>query len=299
VAIKISQFTQISAVASGTILPVVDPTGPTSFNATAGQLQTFVLGGNAATATNLAPSTTTLAATVLNSSLTSVGTLTNLTVTNTISGSINGNAGTVSNGVYTTDTGTVTNTMLAGSIANNKLSNNSVTFNGVTVALGASGTITADVPIATTSVLGAVIVGSGISVAVDGTISVETIDVATTSTAGTVIIGDGINVEVDGTISVATIDVATTAVAGTVIIGNGLQVEVDGTVSTTTTPAFHGFVVNANGDLEYTRMTSGDLEVANGDAAEQYVMWEIGTSDYSWQIADDGNLQIEYTDSDL
>jgi hypothetical protein len=155
------------------------------------------------------------------------------------------------------------------------------------------------VPIATTSVLGAVIVGSGISVAVDGTISVETIDVATTSTAGTVIIGDGINVEVDGTISVATIDVATTTVAGTVIIGNGLQVEVDGTVSTTTTPAFHGFVVNANGDLEYTRMTSGDLEVANGDAAEQYVMWEIGTSDYSWQITDDGNLQIEYTDSDL
>jgi hypothetical protein len=34
--------------------------------------------------------------------------------------SVSGNAGTVTNGVYTTDTGTVTNTMLAGSIANNK-----------------------------------------------------------------------------------------------------------------------------------------------------------------------------------
>jgi hypothetical protein len=269
VAIKISQFTQIGAVDSGTVLAVVDPAGPTSFNATAGQLQTFVLSGNAATATNLSPLTDTLAATVLNSSLTSVGTLTNLTVTNTISGSINGNAATVSNGVYTTDTGTVTNTMLAGSIANNKLSNSSITINGVAISLGASGTITADIPPATDTILGGVKIGSGITVAVDGTISVETIDVATTTTAGTV------------------------------IIGNGLQVEVDGTVSSTTTPAFHGFVVNANGDLEYTKMTSGDLAVANGDAAEQYVMWEIGTSDYSWKISDDGLLQIEYTDSDI
>ena len=178
-AIKISQFSQISAVDSGTILAVVDPTGPTSFNSTAGQLQTFVLGGNAATATNLSPLTDTLAATVLNSSLTSVGTLTNLTVTNTISGSINGNAATVSNGVYTTDTGTVTNTMLAGSIANNKLSNNSVTFNGVTVALGGSGSITADVPIATSTILGAVIIGSGLTVQLDGTLAVDTDTIAT------------------------------------------------------------------------------------------------------------------------
>lgn len=178
-AIKISQFSQITAVDSGTILAVVDPAGPTSFNATAGQLQTFVLGGNAATATNLSPSTDTLAATVVSSSLTSVGTLTNLTVTNTISGSINGNAATVSNGVYTTDTGTVTNTMLAGSIANNKLSNNSVTFNGVTVALGASGTITAAVPIATSTILGAVIIGSGLTVQLDGTLAVDTNTIAT------------------------------------------------------------------------------------------------------------------------
>jgi hypothetical protein len=203
VAIKISQFTQIGAVDSGTILAVVDPAGPTSFNATAGQLQTFVLGGNAATATKLfAPANingvafdgsaaitvtadagtltgNTLANGVTASSLTSVGTLTNLTVTNTISGSINGNAATVSNGVYTTDTGTVTNTMLAGSIANNKLSNNSVTFNGVTVELGGSGSITAAVPIATTTILGAVIIGSGLTVQIDGTLAVDTDTIAT------------------------------------------------------------------------------------------------------------------------
>ena len=42
--------------------------------------------------------------------------------------SISGNAGTVTNGVYTTDTSTVTNTMLAGSITNDKLINSSFTL---------------------------------------------------------------------------------------------------------------------------------------------------------------------------
>lgn len=44
---------------------------------------------------------TTLASNVVNSSLTSVGVLGNLSVTNTITGSISGNAGSVTNGVYT------------------------------------------------------------------------------------------------------------------------------------------------------------------------------------------------------
>ena len=65
------------------------------------------------------------------------------TFTGTITGSISGNAGTVTNGIYNTDTGTVTNTMLAGSIANAKLLNSSITVNGVGIALGASGTIQA------------------------------------------------------------------------------------------------------------------------------------------------------------
>lgn len=54
------------------------------------------------------------------------------------------------------DTGTVTNTMLAGSIANAKLLNSSVTFNGVSVALGASGTITA-------TATNALTIGTGLS----------------------------------------------------------------------------------------------------------------------------------------
>ena len=49
-------------------------------------------------------------------------------------GDLTGNADTVTNGVYTTDTGTVTNTMLAGSIANDKLANSTISG----VALGAT-----------------------------------------------------------------------------------------------------------------------------------------------------------------
>jgi hypothetical protein len=52
--------------------------------------------------------------------------------------SIGGNAATVTNGVYTTDTGTVTNTMLAGSIANAKLSNSTITFGATSQALGST-----------------------------------------------------------------------------------------------------------------------------------------------------------------
>lgn len=70
-----------------------------------------------------------------------------------------GNAATVTNGVYTTDTGTVTNTMLAGSIANSKLLNSSITVNGTSISLGASGTVT--VPVST----GVTGLGTGVATA--------------------------------------------------------------------------------------------------------------------------------------
>jgi len=66
-------------------------------------------------------------------------------VTGNVTGNVSGNAGTVTHGVYTTDTGTVTNLMLAGSITNGKLTNSSVTVTagsglsgGGTVSLGGS-----------------------------------------------------------------------------------------------------------------------------------------------------------------
>jgi len=64
---------------------------------------------------------TTLASNVVSSSLTSVGTLANLTVTNAIAGSITGNAATVTNGIYTTskisDLAATTSAELAGKIS--------------------------------------------------------------------------------------------------------------------------------------------------------------------------------------
>jgi len=53
-------------------------------------------------------------------------------------GSLSGNASTVTNGIYTTDVGTVTNSMLAGNIANSKLVNSSVTIGSTPVALGST-----------------------------------------------------------------------------------------------------------------------------------------------------------------
>ena len=85
-------------------------------------------------------------ATISDTGLTVVGTTSSTSfsgpLTGDVTGNVSGNAGTVTNGVYTTDTGTVTNLMLAGSIANNKLTNSKVTVNGVEISLGASGTVT-------------------------------------------------------------------------------------------------------------------------------------------------------------
>jgi len=61
----------------------------------------------------------------------------------TITASLSGNATSVTNGVYTTDTETVTNAMLAGSIANSKLVNSSVALGSTSVSLGGTTSIIA------------------------------------------------------------------------------------------------------------------------------------------------------------
>ena len=77
------------------------------------------ISGSSNTLSNIANSSLT------NSSITVNGTSVSLGGSVTVS-SVSGNAGTVTNGVYTTDTGSVTNTMLAGSIANAKLANSTI-----------------------------------------------------------------------------------------------------------------------------------------------------------------------------
>jgi hypothetical protein len=85
---------------------------------------TITAAANQLTGTTLAPS-------VVTSSLTTVGTLTNLTVTNNIIGSITGNAATVTNGVYTSTT--YQNPGWLGSLAGSKITGDIV---------GNSGTVT-------------------------------------------------------------------------------------------------------------------------------------------------------------
>lgn len=53
---------------------------------------------------------------------------------------VGASGGSATTGVYTTDTGTVTNTMLAGSIANSKLANSSVTIGSTSISLGGTST---------------------------------------------------------------------------------------------------------------------------------------------------------------
>jgi hypothetical protein len=87
-------------------------------------------------------------------------------------------------------------------------------------------------PVATTSALGGVKVGTNINVAGDGTISVTfpaayTLPIATSSVLGGVKIGANVSVAGDGTISVATpyvLPQATTSVLGGVVVGSNIDV---------------------------------------------------------------------------
>jgi hypothetical protein len=98
--------------------------------------------------------------------------------------SISGNAGSVTNGVYTTDTGTVTNTMLAGSIANNKLANSSLTVNGSTISLGGSATVTANTTNALTIGRGLTGTSSTFNGSAANTIALDTSTTNIVATAG-------------------------------------------------------------------------------------------------------------------
>lgn len=259
--IKFSELAPLSVIDGTVTVPIVDNSGqiPVSKKTNMSNVASYVLSGNAASATKLqtsrningvafdgtanititaAASTltgTTLASNVVSSSLTSVGTLTNLTVTNTI----NGNAA------------TATKLQTARNI-------NGVAFDG-----------TADISITTA------------------------LAVATTNTLGGVIVGTGISVDGNGVISTNPLVPATTSILGGVIIGPGFAVDGTGEISYDT--MFHGFTVNLNGDLIYSYTQDSTVSLQDATGADLYEDTDIGTSNYSYSMDSNGNLIVTFS----
>ena len=164
-------------------------------------------------------------------------------------GDLTGNADTVTNGVYTTDTGTVTNTMLAGSIANAKLANSTISG----VALGSN--------------LNALSPGNYLTGGdYDGsTVRTFAVDATTTNTASKVVARDA-----NGTIA-ATNTVYPTRNAGSFGAGQTLTIDfatdrfVRATITgETVTVAYTNITPGKEIYIFFTNSSGGDLQVNSG-----------------------------------
>jgi hypothetical protein len=228
--------------------------------------------------------------------------------------SIGGNAGTVTNGVYTTSVGTVTNTMLAGSIANNKLLNSSITINGTATALGGSinvGTVT--------SVTGTapVVSSGGATPAISMAAATSLVNGYLTSTDWNTFNNKTSNT---GTVtSVASgngMNFTTITATGTVTMGTPSTLTTTSTNATTTTSHTHA-ITTASANTVSTivaRDASGNFSAGTitaaltGNASSATNATNIGiTNDTStnadyfplWVTANTGNLPAKVTSTKL
>jgi hypothetical protein len=201
----------------------------------------------------------------LGATVTTFAGLTSVTSTSFV-GALSGNASTVTNGVYTTDTGTVTNTMLAGSIANAKLTNSSVTVTagtgmsgGGAVSLGGTVTLTnAGVTSAT----------AGTGIAVSGSTGAVTF---TNTGVTSAVAGTGITVSASTGAVTFGVAAATTSSLGavqpdgtTISVSAGVISSITATPTTVTTPAAITVSMSGPGMYVYTPSTNANVTITLG-----------------------------------
>jgi len=128
------------------------------------------------------------------------------------------------------------------------------------------------IPIANSTQLGIVKIGSGLAVAANGVVSLNS-PAATNSVLGSVKIGSNINVTTDGVISVNSLSIANSSVLGGVKIGSGIRVDGSGVISAVipnTNIDYIGYMLTTNsaGNAEWSRFT-GVYEVIKVDQSGQ------------------------------
>lgn len=106
---------------------------------------------------------------------------------------------------------------------------------GLSIAGDGTLSTTYSLPIASASILGGIKIGSGLSIAGDGTVSTSySLPIATASILGGIKVGSGLTVAGDGTLSwnaSTALPIATASVLGGVKVGAGLSIAGDGTLS--------------------------------------------------------------------
>ena len=232
-----------------------------------GTVTNTMLAGSIANA-KLTNSSVTIGSTAvaLGATVTTFAGLTSVTSTSFV-GALSGNASTVTNGVYTTDTGTVTNTMLAGSIANAKLTNSSVTVTagtgmsgGGAVSLGGTVTLTnAGVTSAT----------AGTGITVSGSTGAVTFTNAGVTSA---VAGTGITVSASTGAVTFGVAAATTSALGavqpdgtTILVSGGvISTAAAASPTTVTTPAAITVSMAGPGFYIYTPSTNANVTITLG-----------------------------------
>jgi hypothetical protein len=116
---------------------------------------------------------------------------------------------------------------------------------------------------------------------------------ATTSVLGAVIVGTGIAVDVNGVISTTPLVPATTSALGGVIVGSGFDVAVDGTL--TYSKKMHAFSKDATGNLIYSTTTDSSISFQDSTGEDIYSQVDIGTSDYVYSMDANGNLIVTFS----